>query len=136
MATSAQLNRWSGIGNLTRDPLLKHQPNGNPFTLATLAVHETYNAEGQKVKKTTFIDLIAFGRLANSFAQLGRKGRGLLIEGRLDILRRTDETTKTVSLKASIIMDTFQFLDPRPTETTDPQTEAQTTEPALTQPTP
>ena len=38
----ASLNKFIGIGNLTRDPEVKYMPSGNPVTSGSSAVNEKY----------------------------------------------------------------------------------------------
>lgn len=81
----ASYNRVVLIGNLTRDPELRHAPSGTPVAEFRLAVNETYRDRqtGQPREVACFVDIVAWDRLAQLCQQHLVKGRSVLIEGRL-----------------------------------------------------
>ena len=53
----ANFNKVLLIGNLTRDPELKHTPSNQAVATIGLAVNRTYNTkDGEKREETTFVD--------------------------------------------------------------------------------
>jgi single-strand DNA-binding protein len=69
------------IGNLTRDPELSAIPSGLQVCKFTLAVnHRTKDKE-----EVCFIDVAAWGKQAEFVAQYFRKGKPILVEGRLKL---------------------------------------------------
>lgn len=93
------INRVIVAGNLTRDPELKVTASNRKYTTMTLAVHDYWRDNGGELsKKTTFINLITWGNLAENCAKFLRKGRCVMVEGRLE----TDNYTDKNDIKHSI----------------------------------
>lgn len=93
------INRVIVAGNLTRDPELKVTASNRKFTTMTLAIHDYWrDNSGELSKKTTFINLITWGNLAENCAKFLRKGRCVMVEGRLE----TDNYTDKNDVKHSI----------------------------------
>jgi single-strand DNA-binding protein len=77
-------NRIVMVGNLTRDPELHTTPGGPVVADLGLAINEHYrNKAGENKESTCFVDVVAWGRQAESCAQFLSKGSPALIEGRL-----------------------------------------------------
>lgn len=82
----SSLNRVVLLGNLTKDPELRHIPSGTAVCDMRLAVSESYrNKDGETVESTVFIDVAAWGRQAETCAQYMKKGSSILVEGRLQM---------------------------------------------------
>ena len=78
------LNQVTIMGNLTRDPELRSTPNGQSVCSLSLALNRSYkDAAGNWQELTDFIDVVAWGPLAERTAQYLSKGRRALITGRL-----------------------------------------------------
>lgn len=78
------LNRAQIIGNLTRDPETRSTPNGQ--TVCSFSVATTYSykdANGQRVDKPEYHNIVAWGKLAEICGQYLGKGRKAYVEGRL-----------------------------------------------------
>src|SRR3989344_2200832 len=72
------------MGNLTRDPELRTTPNGTSVCSFSLALNRSYrSADGEWQEATDFIDIVAWGPLGERVAQYLSKGRGALVNGRL-----------------------------------------------------
>jgi single-strand DNA-binding protein len=59
----------------------------------------------------TFVDIDAFGRQAEVIAQFMRKGRPLLVEGRLKLDQWEDKNTHQKQSKLRVVLEGFTFLD-------------------------
>ena len=83
----ANLNKVILVGNLTRDPELRHIPSGTAVTDLGLAVNRNWTDRNtnQKNEETTFVDITCWGRTAEIACEYLRKGRPVLIEGRLQM---------------------------------------------------
>ena len=80
----ANFNKVILAGNLTRDPELRYTPKGTAIAKIGLAINRTWKSEtGETKEEVTFVDVDAFGRTAEIIAQYLKKGRPILIEGRL-----------------------------------------------------
>ena len=72
------------MGNLTRDPELRHIPSGLAVTDITLAVNDRRKtSSGELVDDVAFVDVTLWGRQAEIVCQYTKKGLPLLVEGRL-----------------------------------------------------
>jgi len=77
-------NRVILVGNLTRDPRLKRIPSGEAVTDLGLATSEKYkNRDGELSESVCFVDIVAWGRQAESCARYLTKGAPVLVEGKL-----------------------------------------------------
>lgn len=108
----ASFNRVILAGNLTRDPELRYTPKGTAVARLGLAVNRTWKDDtGQTKEEVTFVDIDAFGRQAEVIAQYMRKGRPLLIEGRLKLDSWEDKNTHQKQSKLKVVLESFTFID-------------------------
>ena len=75
------MNKVIIIGNLTRNPELKHSKNGTAVTGITIANNRKYKEK----QETVFIDAVAFGKTAEFINNYFTKGSPILIEGHLTL---------------------------------------------------
>lgn len=100
------------IGNLTRDPELRYTPKGVAIAKIGLAVNRTWKSEtGEQKEEVTFVDVDAFGRQAETLAQYMKKGRPLMVEGRLKLDQWDDKQTGQKRSRLGVTLEGFQFLD-------------------------
>ena len=100
------------IGNLTRDPELRYTPKGTAVARIGLAVNRNWRTEtGEQKEEVTFIDVDAFGKQAETIAQYVKKGRPLMVEGRLKLDQWEDKQTQQKKSKLGVVLESFQFLD-------------------------
>jgi single-strand DNA-binding protein len=72
-------------GNLGRDPEMRYTPSGQAVTSFSVAVNETYtNSNGEKIKKTIWFRVTAWGKQAEICNQYLKKGSMVLVEGRMN----------------------------------------------------
>jgi len=107
----ANLNKVMLIGNLTRDPELRHTPSGKVVSELGLAINRTWsNDQGQKQEETTFVDVSVWGRQAEVIQQYVTKGSPIYIEGRLQLDTWDDKTTGQKRSKMRVVCENFQFI--------------------------
>ncbi|GAA5123149.1 single-stranded DNA-binding protein [Luteolibacter yonseiensis] len=107
----ANLNKVMLIGNLTRDPELRHTPKGTAVAELGLAINRVWNNDqGQKQEETTFVDVTLWGRQAELAQQYLGKGRSVYIEGRLQLDTWDDKETGKKRSKLRIVGEVMQFL--------------------------
>jgi single-strand DNA-binding protein len=70
-------------GNLVRDPLYKTTPRGVQVCTFSLASNRYYRQDGNMEKDVGFFDVETWSKLAESCYNLGHKGRGVRVVGRL-----------------------------------------------------
>jgi single-strand DNA-binding protein len=108
----ASFNKVILVGNLTRDPELRYTPKGTAVAKLGLAVNRTYRTEsGETKEEVTFVDIDAFGKQAETIGQYLKKGRPILIEGRLKLDQWDDKQTGQKRSRLGVILESFQFLD-------------------------
>jgi len=107
----ASFNKVILIGNLTRDPELRYTPKGTAIAKIGVAVNRVWTSEsGEKKEEVTFIDVDVFGRTAENVGQYMRKGRPIMIEGRLRLDQWDDKQTGQKRSKLGVVAETVQFL--------------------------
>ena len=109
----ANFNKVIMIGNLTRDPQLSYLPSQTPVVDFGIASNRRWNGpDGTAREDTCFVDCRAFGRLAETINKYCRKGRPLMIEGRLtfDQWEAQDGSKRS---KHRITVQNIAFLDSR-----------------------
>jgi single-strand DNA-binding protein len=105
-------NRVILAGYLTRDPEVHYTPKGLPIAKFGLAINRTWKTEtGESREEVTFVDVDAFGRPAEVIAQYLKKGRPILIEGRLKLDQWDDKQTGQKRSRLAVVLENFQFLD-------------------------
>lgn len=71
-------------GNLGRDPEMRYTPSGQAVTSFSVAVNESYtSANGEKIKKTIWFRVTAWGKQAETCNQYLKKGQQVLVDGRM-----------------------------------------------------
>jgi single-strand DNA-binding protein len=100
------------IGNLTRDVELRYTPSGTAIAKFGIATNRTYKDQvtGENKQETMFIDVTVFGRSAEVANQYLKKGRKVLVEGRLVFEQWVDNTGQKRS-KHSVVAEKLQFMD-------------------------
>jgi len=107
----ASFNKVILVGNLTRDPELRYTPKGMAIAKVGLAVNRIWrNEAGETKEEVTFVDVDVFGRTAENVGQYMRKGRPILIEGRLRLDQWDDKQTGQKRSKLGVVAETVQFL--------------------------
>lgn len=107
----ASFNKVILVGNLTRDPELRYTPKGTAIAKIGIAVNRVWTAEtGEKKEEVTFVDVDVFGRTAENVGQYMRKGRPILIEGRLRLDQWDDKQTGQKRSRLGVVAETVQFL--------------------------
>lgn len=116
----ANLNKVMLIGRLTRDPEVKMFANGGKLAKFGFAVNgrKKNSQTGQWEDDPVFLDCEAFnrgehGKTANLVEENLRKGSQVFLEGHLKMDQWAAQDGSKRS-KIVIVVDSLQFLDPRP----------------------
>jgi single-strand DNA-binding protein len=108
----ASFNKVILLGNLTRDPELRYTPKGLAIARLGLALNRVWRAEtGEQKEEATFVDVDAYGREAETLGKYLKKGRPVLIEGRLRQDTWEDKQTGQKRSKLLVVLERFQFVD-------------------------
>jgi single-strand DNA-binding protein len=108
----ANFNKVILAGNLTRDPEVRYTPKGTAIAKLGMAINRTWKSEsGETKEEVTFVDVDAFGRTAEVISQYLKKGRPILVEGRLKLDQWDDKQTGQKRSRLGVVLENFQFLD-------------------------
>jgi single-strand DNA-binding protein len=109
----ASLNRVCLLGRLTRNPDVRHSPDGTPVAALGLAVNNRIKrSDGSWQDDPCFVDVVVFGNQAEACAEYLNKGDPVLLEGRLQYRTWQDQQGNKRS-KHEVIAFRVQFL-PKP----------------------
>lgn len=106
----ADMNRVFLVGRLTRNPEVRYTSGGQAVTDLGLAVGRTYLTKtGEKKEEVCFLDIVVWGRQAETAGEYLTKGSPILVEGRLQMDSwETKEGEKRNRLK--VLANRIQFL--------------------------
>jgi single-strand DNA-binding protein len=109
----ASVNKVIVLGNLGKDPDLRHLPNGDAVCNFSLATTESWkDKEGNKQDKTEWHNVVIFRKLAEIAGEYLKKGRPVYIEGRLQTRKWQDKEGKD-RYTTEIVADQMQMLGSR-----------------------
>ena len=109
----ASINRVVLVGNLTKDPELRHTPSGTAVCNLRLAVNTRRKDEtGQWVDKPNYFDITVWGNQGERCAQYLSKGRTVGVDGRLD-WREWETPVGHQRQAVEVVADSVQFLGGR-----------------------
>ncbi len=101
------------MGNLTRDPEVRYTPNGIAVASFAIAVNRKYKQGDETKEEVSYIDIVVFGKQAESCGQYINKGDSVLIDGRLQQRRwETEEGQKRTKLE--VVAQSVNFMPKRP----------------------
>lgn len=104
------LNQVTLMGNLTRTPELRQTPNGQSVVGFSLALNRSYkDANDEWQEATDFIDITAWGKLAEQISERLDTGNRVLVSGRLQ--SRSWETDGVKRSKVEVLAQDVTFLD-------------------------
>ncbi len=90
---SGSMNKVILIGNLGKDPELKVTPGGQPLARFSVATTETWkDGQGNKKEKTEWHRIIVWGKQAEVAEKYLRKGKQVMVEGRIQYQEYTDQS--------------------------------------------
>ena len=107
------LNKVFLMGRLTRDPELRYTTSGMAIARLGLAVNRSWRSQDSRELKeeTTFIDVDAFGKQAETLGQYLKKGRPIYVEGRLKLDSWEDKQSGQKRTRLGVVLESFQFID-------------------------
>ncbi len=109
---AGNFNRVFLMGNLTRDPELRHTQSNMAVATIGLAVNRRWRDQGgEQREETTFVDCEAWGKTAETMCQYLAKGRPVFVEGRLRLDTWQDKTSGENRSKLKVVVENFQFVD-------------------------
>jgi len=86
------LNKVQLIGNLGRDPELRHTQDNTAVCSFSIATAERFkNKEGEWVDNTEWHNIVAWGKLAEICGQYLHKGKQVYLEGKIQTRKWQDQ---------------------------------------------
>ena len=95
------------MGHLCQAPSLRYSGNGNPICSLRLAVNGRRAKEGEQ-EEVLFMDVIAFGKIAEACKEHLAKGSPVLAQGRLQ--QRSWDKDGEQRSKVIVVADKIRFL--------------------------
>ncbi len=102
------MNKVILIGRLTRDPELRHTPNGNAVCQITVAIDRLPDQNGQR--QADFINVTVWNKQAENVAKYMSKGRLIAVDGRIQTRNYENSEGKRVYV-TEVLANTIQFLE-------------------------
>ncbi len=100
------------LGNLTRDPEIRYTPNGIAVASFAIAVNRKYKQGDETKEEVSYIDIVVFGKQAESCGQYIGKGDSVLIDGRLQ-QRRWETEDGQKRNKIEVVAQSVNFMPKR-----------------------
>ena len=102
------MNKVILIGNMTRDPEVRYTTGGKAVATFSIAVNSGFGDN----KRTEFVPIVTWEKLAEICGNNLTKGKRILVEGRLQL--REYETKEGEKRKvAEVVAQNIEFLSPR-----------------------
>lgn len=103
------MNKVILVGRLTNDPEVRYTQNGKAVASFSLAINEGY---GEK-QRTTFVNIVAWEKLAEVAGNNLLKGRQILVEGKLQT-RSYDDKNGQKRYITEVVIHNMEFLGNKP----------------------
>jgi len=104
------MNQIVIMGRMTRDPELRHTPNGVAVASFTLAVDRGFTPKDGGERQTDFIDVVAWRNTAEFVSKYFVKGQMTAVTGRLQIRDWTDKDGNK-RRNAEVVAENIYFTD-------------------------
>ena len=107
---SRGLNKIMVIGHLGHDPEMRYTPAGKPVATFSVAVNRSWEAkDGTRQNQTEWLNVLAWGSLAEFCKQNLSKGKQVYVEGRLQT-RRWDDPQGNPHIRVEIVANDLLLL--------------------------
>lgn len=116
------VNKVILVGNVGKDPEVRHLEGGVTVARFTLATNETYtDKSGKKVTQTEWHNIVVWRGLAEIAEKYVKSGKLLFVEGRI---RNSSYEDKDGNKRytTEILCDNFRFLGPNTSQGEKPST--------------
>ena len=132
----ASVNKVIVLGNLGRDPELRHTPAGKAVCTLRVATNESWTDQsGERQERTEWHQIVVWGRSAENCNQYLKKGRSVFVEGRLQTRKWQDKegqeryTTEIVAERMQMLGSRAGGGEPRGEPRGEPPVESKAAEP-------
>lgn len=105
------VNKVILVGNVGRDPEVRHLENDLSFARFSLATTERYkDKSGQRVDRTEWHNIVVWRGLAKVVEDYVKKGSQLYVEGKIQT-RKYQDKENVEKYMTEIVVDNLQMLD-------------------------
>jgi single-strand DNA-binding protein len=108
------LNKVIVAGTMTKDAEIKYTPQGTAIANVSLAINRVYyKGEGknrEKCEETTFVEVEAWGKMAETIKEHTGKGHTVFFEARLKLDQWEDKQTGQKRSKLRLSAEEFKFV--------------------------
>ena len=94
-------------GRLVRDPELKFGQSGKAYSRFSIAVDRPFQSSDKNAQTVDFINCVAFGKTAEFIGEYFRKGRKILLNGKLQMSQYESEGKKVTTYV--VVVDSVEF---------------------------
>lgn len=102
------------LGNLTRDPELRYTKSGKAVCSLTIACNRNFKGkDGSDKQTTTFVDVRAWDKSAETLSQYFKRGQEIYVSGHLVNDEWTDKQTSQKRSKIVVECDQWSFVGPK-----------------------
>ena len=105
------MNRIQLMGRLTRDPEVRYTQTGRAVASFSVAVRRYSGPNSQNREEVDFIDVVAWGVLAESCGNTLQKGQLVMVDGRLQIRSYEDKEGQKRRVAEVVASSVAQPLD-------------------------
>lgn len=123
----AGVNKVILVGNLGKDPEIRHLDNGVAVANFSLATTESYtNKQGERVNQTEWHNVVLWRGLADIAEKYLKKGNSVYIEGKI-VTRKWEDKDSNTRYSTDIVADKMTMLGSK-------QESTSTAQPKITEP--
>ena len=117
----ASVNKFIGLGNLGRDPEVRHSADGVAVCNISIACTNSWKDKttGERREETEWVRVVFYNRLAEIAGEYLKKGRPVYVEGRLKT-RKWQNKEGVDQYTTEVIADSMQLLGGREEGSTAP----------------
>ena len=105
----ASFNHVLLLGNLTRDPEVRYTPSGTVVATFGVAINRRYRQDDAWQEEVCYVDVVAFGPLAETVGVALKQGHLTMVEGRLH-WRKWETADGQRRSKLDVVAHSVQFL--------------------------
>jgi single-strand DNA-binding protein len=120
------VNKVILVGNVGKDPDVRHLEGGVTVARFPLATNESYtDKNGQRITQTEWHSIVVWRGQADVAAKYVKSGKLLYVEGKLRTSSYEDKETGVKKYSTEVYCTSFRFLGPSQGETSEKSTTAQ-----------
>ena len=103
------MNKWVGIGRITKDIELRYTAKGTAVASFTLAIDRRFKSQTGE-KETDFINCVAWDKIAETASKYVGKGSQIGVVGRIQV-RNYEANDGTKRYVTEAVCEEIEFLD-------------------------